>query len=181
MLQPSNVNFQPPLPDSMLLNDGQGQDYAFDKTKTYRFRIISFAALTAFMINFQAHNMTVVMNDASYINSAVASELRISPAQRYDVLIKGLKSDDGNYPFLIGMDANTDFTDPNTTPVWIKNETGYLVMDPNGARGVDVVDVWLPANDSQWEPLKDVSALPQANKVFQMDFSFCFDQNNVPR
>jgi iron transport multicopper oxidase len=181
MIQPSNRDFEPPLPDSMLLNDGKSQDYNFAKDKTYRFRIINFAALTSFMINFQSHKMTVIMNDASYINSEVVDMLRIAPGQRYDVLIKGSESDNQNYPFLIGMDENADYTDPNTTHIWNKNETGYLVMDPNGERGIDVVNAWLPADDSKWEPYQKEVALPPADKVFQLDFSWCFDQNNVPR
>jgi iron transport multicopper oxidase len=111
MLQPSNTAFAPPIPDAMLLNDGQRSDYAFDRTKTYRFRIISFAALTSFMINFKSLPMTVIMNDASYINSEEVNQLRLAPGQRYDVLIHGSVAADGeNYPFLISMDGNPDYT-----------------------------------------------------------------------
>lgn len=165
----------------MLLNDGQGADYKFDKDKTYRFRIISLAAFASFMIHFDSHPMTVIMNDAAYINLEEAYMLRLTAGQRYDVLIKGKDSNNRNYPFLIGMDHNPDHTNPDLPAVWDKNATGYLIMDPDGERVIDVVEKWQPDDDSKWEPYGLLPILPVANKVFELDFTFCFDENNTPR
>lgn len=165
----------------MLLNEGKSAEYSFDKTRTYRFRIISFAAFTSFMIHFNSHPMTVIMNDAAYIDSEEADMLRLAPAQRYDVLIKASHSNDRNYPFLIGMDQNQDYTNPELSIVWNKNATGHLIMDPEGKRSIDVVNAWQPADDSLWKPYGFHHLMPFADKVFELDFKYCFDENKTPR
>lgn len=181
ILSPTNVNFRPQIPNSMLLNEGTGAEYPFDKDRTYRFRIISFSAFASFMIHFDSHPMTVIANDAAYINSEEAYMLRLTPGQRYDVLIRGKASNNRNYPFLIGMDQNPDYANPDLPAVWNQNATGYLIMKPDGERGIDVVQKWQPDDDASWQPYNLLPILPIANKVFQLDFRFCFDENNTPR
>lgn len=183
LLLPSNVGFRPPIPDSMLLNDGiDPVEYKFDNLTTYRFRIISFAAFASFMIQFDSHDMTVIASDAGYIDSEIASQLRIAPAQRYDVLLRPKSSPDlGNYPFLVGMDQNPDYTNPDLPVVWRLNATGHLVADSTFEKREMAVGSWDPADDSLWTPYGNKPIFPQPDKVFELDFQFCIDENNTPR
>jgi iron transport multicopper oxidase len=183
MLSPSNTNFLPPFPQGIIVNDGRDANVEFVKGKTYRFRIISFAALGSAMLHFDSHTMQVIMNDGSYVKKHQAYQLRIAPAQRYDVLISAINSDHRNYPFLVSLDVNPDFTNPNTPfPIqWPFNFTGYLIMQPGGELPQDVVEDWHPVDDSHFEPLDDAPALAPVTKTIVLDFNFCFDKNGIPR
>ena len=108
MLSPSNTQHRPPLPNSIAVNDGQGANYDFVKGKTYRFRIISFAALSSFFIHFDAHDMNVIAIDSAYVKKKKTYMLRVAPAQRYDVLVTAIERDNRNFPFLIALDRNPE-------------------------------------------------------------------------
>jgi iron transport multicopper oxidase len=183
MLLPNNTRHQPPLPNSILVNEGQGARINFVKGKTYRFRIISFAAFASAMVHFDSHDMNVIMNDGAYIKKKMSYQLRVSASQRYDVLISCIDRDNKNFPFLISLDRNRDWTNKASTPPisWPQNFTGQLVMDPNWPLGTDVVNEWRPDDDAHFEPYGVAPILPAPNKVLQFDFQFCFDKNNLPR
>ncbi len=180
MLTPAN-GFKPPFPDSLIVNEGQGANYSFVKGKTYRIRIINFSAFGSAMLHFDSHTMTVISNDAAYIQRQEAYQLRITPAQRYDVLISAIDRDSGNYPFLISLDVNRDWTN-STDLQWPTNSTGYLVMDSSQSLNkVDVVDVWRPVDDFRFKPYDGAPAYDHYDKLIVLDFKFCFDQNGYPR
>jgi iron transport multicopper oxidase len=181
MLLPSNTNFTPPIPESFLINEGKDFNIPFQVGKTYRVRVISFAALASFMINFDSHTMDVIMTDGSYVQKQVVDTLRVAPAQRYDFLLTSKKEDSGkNIPFLVAMDANRDFTVPGA--VWPANQTGYLITDPSlPNQGVDVVDVFQPFDEGEYAPLNKKHALDPVTKTWVLDFSFCRDVNNYTR
>lgn len=196
MLRPNNTHFAPPLPNGLLVNEGNGANYVFDESKAYRFRILSFAALTSFMIHFNSHAMTVIMIDASYVKAERAEMVRISPGQRYNVLIRGKgrrnhkvpanreirAKESQDYPFLVAMDANKDYTNPDLNPQWKTNFTGYLVTHTSrNSSTVDVVHEWNPINDSQLMPYGDTKVLPDSTKQFLLDFRYCRDENDIPR
>ncbi|KAK1530533.1 multicopper oxidase [Colletotrichum costaricense] len=181
MLLPSNTRFAPPIPDNMVVNDGLGAKFKFEKGKTYRIRMINFAAFASFMIHFDSHDMNVIMSDAAYIKQKTSYMLRIAPAQRYDVLIKCIDRDNRNYGFLIAADINRDYSNKDFAQSWPFNYTGQLVMFPDRAFGSDVVKEWRPSDDAVFEPYGDVAILPAATKIFQYDWAFCFDKNGIPR
>jgi len=182
MISPSNVKFQPPIPNGLIVNEGLGAKYSFVKGKTYRFRFINFAALGSVMVHFDSHTMQVIMNDASYIQKKQAYQLRISSAQRYDVLISAIDRDSRNYPFLLSLDINRDWkNDPPAQLKWPYNVTGQLVMDPNGAYTQDVVEKWAPVEDSHFAPLDNAPAFEPVSRTIVLDFDFCRDVNNFPR
>ena len=182
MLVPSNTLFQPPLPDNITVNDGQGLRVDFVKGKTYRFRIINFAAFASAMIHFDYHTMNIIMNDGQYIKKEDAYHLRIAPAQRYDVLISAAENDTGNYPFLVSLDINRDWTNATQNMTWTHNYTGYLVMDSSQPfNQPEVVDRWSPVDDAKFQPYDGAEALGQYNKLIKLDFQFCLDQNGYPR
>ncbi|OHE92868.1 multicopper oxidase [Colletotrichum orchidophilum] len=181
MLLPSNTRFAPPIPNGIVVNDGAGAQFKFEKGKTYRIRMINYAAFASFMIHFDSHDMNVIMSDAAYIKQKTSYMLRIAPAQRYDVLIKCIDRDNRNYGFLIAGDINPDYSNKDLAQSWPFNYTGQLVMFPDRAFGADVVTAWRPSDDAVFEPYGDVAILPAATKIFQFDWQFCNDKNGIPR
>lgn len=180
MLQPNNTQWRPPIPNGMIVNEGKDRNIQLNIGKTTRVRIISFAALTGFMINFASHPMEVIMTDGSYVQKQEVCQLRIAPAQRFDVLISGVDEDDGkNFPYLVSMDLNRDYT---VSATWVFNSTGYLVTDaslPTDAS--NIVDLWKPYDDSQLQPYDQGSAYGPVTKTWELDFTLCKDTNGIPR
>lgn len=185
MLQPSNTQFIPPFPDSLIVNEGGNSTITVEKGKVYRIRIINFSALSAAMINFKDHNMKLIMQDASYITPASAGTIRVAPAQRYDAIISVGLNDTGNYPFLVALDINADYTNPSATPqpiTWNYNITGYLVTDPSASTtSADVVNVFNVVDDSAFTNSDNTGPLGPVTQNIQLDFNFCFDNNSIPR
>jgi iron transport multicopper oxidase len=183
MFDPGNTHFLPPFPDTIVVNDGQSTDYPFVKGKTYRIRIISFAAFASAMIQFDSHTMQTIMTDASYVQQESSYQLRVAPAQRYDVLISAIDRDRRNYPFLVSLDINRDWTNEASQPpiAWPHNYTGYLVMDAAGPKPTYAVNKWGPDDDSKFGSFNLAPILPTANKIIQLDFEFCFDKFGIPR
>ncbi|KIH89512.1 ferrooxidoreductase Fet3 [Sporothrix brasiliensis 5110] len=182
MLESSNTQFLPPFPDGIVVNEGRGANISFANNKTYRLRIISFAAFASTLLHFDSHTMQVIMADASYVKQAQAYQLRIAPAQRYDVLISGVARDHRNYPFLLSLDINRDFAnDPPQAVVWPHNATGYLVMDPSGAFPQDVVSLWQPVDDVSLRALDGAAAYGPVAQTITLNFDFCTDANGLPR
>jgi iron transport multicopper oxidase len=182
MLTTSNVNFIPPFPNGLLVNDGAGANITWTEGKKYRFRFISMAAFASVMVHFDSHAMQVIMTDGSYVKQKDAHQLRISPAQRYDVIICSSERDRRNYPFLMSLDQNRDWEhDPVDRVVWPFNQTGYLIMDPNGAFPQHSVETWQPADDSHFEPLDGRAVYGPVTRSIVLDFAFCRDVNNLPR
>lgn len=184
MLQPNNTDFAPPIPNSVILNEGGSSELYFEAGKTYRLRIISFSALAAAMITFQNHTMEIIMQDGSYITPAYADLIRLDAAQRYDVLLRTTE-DCVNTPFLVALDANPDYSDPADSPIpitWPYNVTGYLIMDPAASTtSVDVVDVFEPVDDSKFTNADGDGPYGPVTQTIEIDFSFCFDNYSIPR
>ncbi|KAK0720635.1 Cupredoxin [Lasiosphaeris hirsuta] len=183
MLVPANTRFQPPIPDTILVNEGQGANINFVKGKKYRIRLINFAALAGAFLHFDSHTMKVIMNDAALIKEQEAYQLRVAPAQRYDFIIEAIDRDSGNYPFLVSLDVNRDFQNPALGALRFPyNFTGYLVMDNTQPLDkVDVVDVWNPVDDAHFQAYDGAAPYADYNKLIKLDFQFCFDANGYPR
>lgn len=181
MLASSNTNSRPPLPDSSIVNEGQPRNIDFVKGKTYRIRVISFSALASHMIHFDSHTMQVIMTDASYIQQSQASQIRIAPAQRYDILLSCTDLDYRNYPYLVSMDVNRDYTNNSVTNSWSANVTGYLMMNTSEpATAVDVVQKWTPVDDLTFPPYDQQAVFASPTQNIVLNFEFCwFD--NTPR
>lgn len=182
MLVPSNTRFAPTIPDNILVNEGLGSHINFTKGKTYRMRVINFAAFGSAMIHFKSHTMKVMMNDGAYLQQQDAAMLRVAPGQRYDFLVEAADKDSGNYPFLISLDINRDWTNASEPQVWPYNYTGYLVMDPSQTLNkVDVVKNWQSVDESSFKPYDGASAYSSYDRLILLDFKFCLDKNGYPR
>lgn len=185
MLQPNNTEFRPPIPNSIIVNEGGSRLISFEAGKTYRIRVISFSALAGAFLTFSGHTFEIIMQDGSYITPVEADMIRVDTAQRYDIIIKACEDDTGNYPFLFALDINTDYTSPETSPIpiqWPLNATGYLVGDPEGdLTAVEVVDVFDPIDSSKFtNPYGDAPYGPVTQTIV-IDFNFCFDNDSIPR
>lgn len=183
-LNPKNPLGIPPIPNGMLLNEGQGSEYPMDPYKRYRFRIISVAAFASFMIHFDSHPMYIIMNDAAYIKKKGVYQLRIAPAQRFDVIIGGCRGGRHrtNYPFLVSLDQNADWTNHTKPLGFPHNATGHLIMDPTGERKEHkAVAKWSPHNDAHLKPLRDCDILPESTTIFEFNFETCSDEFGIHR
>lgn len=181
MLSPSNVHFQPPIPNGIVVNDGASAKYQFQKGKTYRFRVINYSASASFMLHFDSHDMNLIMIDSAYIKQKLTHQIRITPAQRYDILIKCGDGDNRNYGFLMSADVNRDWTNKQLGIQWPFNATGQLVMNQIMPLGTDSVAEWKPSDDSVYEPYNDEAILPPSTKTLQFDWQFCTDDNGISR
>ena len=178
----NTAQFLPPFPDGIIVNDGTGAQIPFVKGKTYRIRLISFAAFAAAMLHINSHTMQVIMNDGAYVSEAQAYQLRVAPAQRYDFLIQAIDRDNGNFPFLLSLDMNRDYTSDPSQLVWPHNFTGYLVMDPSQpTTAIDEVDSWRPVDDSHFTALDGTCAYGPPTQTIVLNFNFCVDPNGLPR
>ncbi|KAI1302071.1 Cupredoxin [Xylaria venustula] len=184
MLQPNNTKFEPPRPNSALVNEGSDGLIPTEPGKTYRVRILNFSALTPAFVVFNALQMHIIMIDGTYIRKEAANQLRVLAAQRYDVLITIGDSRLQNYPFLIALDTNPDFTAKDADPdiAFHTNFTGQLVNDPEGnLKGESIVEEFFPADDSLLIPFDEQPAFGPVTKQWVLDFNYCNDANGYPR
>ncbi|KAI2640017.1 multicopper oxidase [Xylaria nigripes] len=184
MLQPNNTKFQPPHPDNVIINEGSNGHIAVKPYNTYRIRLINFSALTAAFVVFNALQMQIIMIDGTYIQKQAANQLRVLAGQRYDVLLTMGPSELQNYPYLVALDTNPDYTATNaTTPVaFHTNFTGQLVNDPKGnLKGKSVVETFYPQDDFLMPPFDEQPAFGPVVKQWLLNFDFCQDDNGYPR
>jgi len=183
LLSPANTRFAPPLPDTILVNDMKDVNFKFVKGKTYRVRLINMSAFASAFLWIDSHPLTMIMNDAVYLQTEIAYQLHASSAQRYDFLISAIDRDCGNYPILLALDINRDFRNASLTPSFPHNQTSWLVMDENAPfnRPTNNIDVWRPADDTHFKPLDNQAMIPAYDHLVKLDFRFCLDENGYPR
>ncbi|TGJ88672.1 hypothetical protein E0Z10_g59 [Xylaria hypoxylon] len=184
MLQPNNTKFEPPRPESILVNEGSDGHIPIQPAKTYRMRIINFSALTAAFVVFNALQMNIIMVDGTYVRKEAANQLRVLAAQRYDVLLTFDDSGLQNYPFLIALDTNTDYTATTAQPsvAFHTNFTGQLVNDPKGnLKGKSMVEEFYPQDDSLLIPFDEQPAFGPVVKQWVLNFDYCRDVNGYSR
>ncbi len=181
MIHPNNTEFTPPRPDAIIVNEGGNGHIPVEAGKTYRFRVINFSALTSAFLHFGALDMDVIMTDASYVKKQSASSLRVSPAERYDVLVTIDAYQGGdNLPFLFALDTNQDFTAGN--PSFHFNFTGQLVLNPDGDLNQELaVEEFAPLDETGLEAYDGLEAYGPVDKYWVQDFDFCVDANGYPR
>ncbi|KAJ3286212.1 hypothetical protein HDU76_008010, partial [Blyttiomyces sp. JEL0837] len=78
-----------PVPDALLLNEGQNMTIKLTKDKTSRFRFVSMALSNTNMVWFDEHNMTIIEVDGVSVKPFKVTALKIAPGQRYSVLVTG--------------------------------------------------------------------------------------------
>ncbi|KAK3686179.1 conidial pigment biosynthesis oxidase Abr1/brown 1 [Podospora appendiculata] len=117
-----------PVPDTALINEGQGVQFAMTPGKTYLFRIINMGVLAGQYLQFDQHDMQIVEVDGTYTLPQNVSQLFVAVAQRYAVIVKAKATASQN--FAIVSQFNIDMFGSSVTPAGM-NPTGtaFLVYD----------------------------------------------------
>ncbi|KAF8860882.1 FET Ferroxidase [Acephala macrosclerotiorum] len=117
-----------PVPNATLINHAQNVKFNVQPNKVYLFRIINTGAFAAQFVEFDQHQMDVVEVDGVYTKSHRVSQLFLTAAQRYSVLISTKHSTNNN--FVITASMNDAMFDEGVIPPSImSNVTGYLIYD----------------------------------------------------
>ncbi|KAK0118499.1 hypothetical protein ONS95_007390 [Cadophora gregata] len=185
MLSTSNPRAVPPFPNALLVNESTTAAFKFTPGKTYKIKIISMAAFASVFIQFDSHPMNIIEADGSYTVKKEAYQLRLTPAQRYSVLLKAQTSTRRNYAFLASLDMNRDFTNTATAPVWPFNVTGHIIYDEAKALAPPyLVQRWKPFDDATLVAQDGEALLGPREKVdkkITLDFNFQLDKAGIPR
>ncbi|KKF95926.1 Iron transport multicopper oxidase FET3 [Ceratocystis platani] len=180
LLSTTNTNFRPPIADSALVNERQDSAFAMTPGKKYRFRIINYSALASAIIQFGDHPMTVIETDGIPVVASTTNRLFVGAGQRYSVILEAKPDADANYPYLVMLDMNPNFRQPQLGfPV---NTTGLLQYGAANAQPAPLVvhspiDVLDEATLSPYdlEPAHDYTV------EFEKNFTFSLDTQGVPR
>lgn len=77
-------------------------------------------------LQFDDHDMTVVEIDGVYTKPYTVTQLFISVAQRYSVIVKAKSSSKQNFAIVASMDE--DMFDPGVVPSGLKNNVSLLYV-----------------------------------------------------
>jgi iron transport multicopper oxidase len=114
---PTNENLNAgaePVPNATLINEAQNVNFNMVPGKTYLFRIINMGVFASQWLQFDQHEMTVVEADGVYTQPYNVSQLFITVAQRYSVIVKAKADNSQNYAIVASM--MTDMFNPNVIP-----------------------------------------------------------------
>lgn len=123
-----NNNGAEPVPNSILINEAQNVQFAMVPGKKYLFRVINMGAFAPQYLQFDQHDMTVVEIDGVYTQPYTVSQLFVTAAQRYSVIITAKATSSKN--FAIKSSMYTDMFNPSVIPTVYNTEVraygGYL-------------------------------------------------------
>jgi iron transport multicopper oxidase len=116
----NNNNGAEPVPNSILINEAQNVKFTMVPGKHYLFRIINMGAFVGQYIQFDQHDMTVVEIDGVYTQPYTVSQLFITVAQRYSVIVTAKASSSQN--FAIKSSMYTGMFNPSVIPATYNTE-----------------------------------------------------------
>ena len=119
---------QEPVPDSALINEGQNAKFTMVPGKTYLFRIINMGAIAGQYLQFDQHDVTIVEVDGVYTQPSTVSQLFVSVAQRYAVIVRAKATASQNYAIVSSFDTDM-FGSMVTPPGQEPTSTAWLVYD----------------------------------------------------
>jgi iron transport multicopper oxidase len=99
----NNNNGAEPVPNSILINEAQNVKFTIVPGKKYLFRIINMGAFTPQYLQFDQHDMTIVEIDGVYTQPYTVSQLFITVAQRYGVIITAKADNSQNFAIKASM------------------------------------------------------------------------------
>jgi iron transport multicopper oxidase len=158
-----------PIPDSTLMQDTQNPKFPVQPGKTYLVRIINIGGFVGQYFTFDDHEMTIVEIDGVYTQPQTTSQIYITVAQRYAVLITAQKTARKNYAIMAQMDSGMfDHVPPNVNI----NSAGFLVYDDTKPLPkVTPISKLNPTNDMKLVPYDKAPAL-SIDQQIKMDFVF---------
>ena len=123
---PTNENLNQgaePVPNATLINESQNVSFNIAPGQTYLFQIINMGVFAGQWLQFDQHEMTVVGVDGVYTQPYIVSQLFISVAQRYSVIITAKASSSQNFAIVASMD--TDMFSQGVTPPNLQNNVSF--------------------------------------------------------
>lgn len=116
-----------PVPNATLINHAQNVKFKVKPDKRYLFRIINTGAFASQFIDFDQHQMDVVEIDGVYTKPHRVTQLFLTPAQRYTVLVTTKHSTNNNYAITASM-YNSMFDDGVIPPALMNNVSLLRVL-----------------------------------------------------
>lgn len=116
----NNNNGAEPVPNSILINEAQNVQFTMIPGKKHLFRIINMGAFAAQYIQFDQHDMTVVEIDGVYTQPYTVSQLFVTVAQRYSVIVTAKVKSSKN--FAIKSSMYTGMFNPQVIPTTFNTE-----------------------------------------------------------
>jgi iron transport multicopper oxidase len=158
-LSVSNPTGAEPVPNSALMNDTQNHTIAVEPGKTYFLRIVNMAAFAAQYFWIEDHTMIIIEVDGVYHKPTEASQLYITAAQRYGVLLTTKNTTSTNSAIVGSMDQDLFDVVPETLN---PNVTSYLVYNPDAA---------LPTAKfiDSFDPFDDMGLVPTDEDLLYID------------
>jgi iron transport multicopper oxidase len=122
----NNNNGAEPVPNSILINEAQNVKFTIVPGKKYLFRIINMGAFTPQYLQFDQHDMTIVEIDGVYTQPYTVSQLFITVAQRYGVIITAKADNSQN--FAIKASMSTAMFNPTVIPATFNTEVSIALQ-----------------------------------------------------
>ncbi|KAI9048154.1 hypothetical protein LZ554_007949 [Drepanopeziza brunnea f. sp. 'monogermtubi'] len=165
-----------PVPNSGLINESQNGKFTMVAGKKYLFRIINMGAFAPFYLQFDQHDMTVVEIDGVYTSQIPVSQLFITAAQRYSVIVMAKSDSSTNFAIKASMD--TDMFIPSVIPKTFNPEvSAYLVYNAAAPLPAPLTITRAPFDDSIFTPYDKKAAISPVTMPIQLTVSFGTNQN----
>jgi iron transport multicopper oxidase len=119
-----NNNGGEPVPNSILINEAQNVPFTITPGQTYLFHIINMGAFAPQYLQFDQHEMTVVEIDGVYTTPTAVSQLFVTVAQRYSVIITAKTTNTQN--FAIKASMSTTMFNPTLIPATFNTEVSLV-------------------------------------------------------
>ncbi|KIR56098.1 ferroxidase [Cryptococcus gattii Ru294] len=137
----------------------------FESGKKYRIRFINMSALAMLHIYIGGHTFDIIEVDAVDIEPYQSTNLTVSVAQRYSILVEALNTTDANYAIMFYQDTNMYDTVPDTLAI---NNSVTLQYDAS-LGPADMFNI----TDDTWPTLDDTRFVPlQAKASAEADVSY---------
>ncbi|KAK4960852.1 hypothetical protein LTR66_012835 [Elasticomyces elasticus] len=149
-LSVTNPTGAEPVPNSALMNDTQNLKIPVQPGKTYFMRIVNMAAFAPQYFWIEDHDFQIIELDGVYHKPTIASQIYVSAAQRYGILVTMKNSTASNYAIVGSMDQDLFDTVPEGLN---PNVTSYLVYNEN-------VPLPVPKNLTEFTPFDDINMTP---------------------
>lgn len=159
-----------PIPDIALMNDGQNAVFYVEPSRSYLFHIINIGAFAGSFVSFDGHDMTIVEIDGVYVKPQTTSQIFVTVAQRYSVIIHTKATRERNYGIISSMEESMF----DHIPVNLNNNvTGTLVYSSwNPKPTQPVLASYNPITDLTLLPLDGMPLLGPVDKQIVMVADF---------
>lgn len=108
-----------PVPNATLINEARNVHFSMTPGRSYLFRIINMGAFAAQYLQFDQHDMTIVEVDGVYTEPYKVSQLFLTVAQRYSVIVKAKPNARKNFAITASM--NEGMFDDGVIPPNLNN------------------------------------------------------------